>query len=104
MAEGRVARRLAAILAADIVGYSRLVGTDEEATLAALKACRRELIDPKIAEHGGRVVKTTGDGALVEFSSAVDGSAVPSTSSAPWPNEISPFPKIAAWSFVSAST
>jgi TolB-like protein/class 3 adenylate cyclase len=72
MAEGRVARRLAAILAADIVGYSRLMGTDEEATLAALKECRRELIDPKIAEHGGRIVKTTGDGALVEFSSAVD--------------------------------
>src|SRR5579872_6451723 len=72
MAETRVARRLAAILAADIVGYSRLMGTDEEATLAALKACRRELIDPKVAEHGGRIVKTTGDGALVEFPSAVD--------------------------------
>jgi adenylate cyclase len=72
MAEARVARRLAAILAADIVGYSRLMSTDEEATLAALKACRRELIDPKIAEHGGRIVKTTGDGALVEFASVVD--------------------------------
>jgi adenylate cyclase len=72
MAEPRVARRLAAILAADIVGYSRLMSTDEEATLAALKACRRELIDPKIAEHGGRIVKTTGDGALVEFASVVD--------------------------------
>jgi adenylate cyclase len=72
MAEPRVARRLAAILAADIVGYSRLMGTDEEATLAALKACHRELIDPKIAEHGGRIVKTTGDGALVEFASVVD--------------------------------
>ena len=72
MAEARVERRLAAILAADVVGYSRLMGTDEEATLAALKACRRELIDPKIAEYRGRIVKTTGDGALVEFPSAVD--------------------------------
>jgi len=72
MAEARVERRLAAILAADIAGYSRLMGVDEEGTLAALKACRRELIDPKIAEHRGRVVKTTGDGALVEFASTVD--------------------------------
>jgi adenylate cyclase len=70
--EGRVDRRLAAILAADVAGYSRLMGTDEEGTLAALKACRRELVDPKIAEHRGRIVKTTGDGALVEFASAVD--------------------------------
>ena len=65
-------RRLAAILAADVAGYSRLMGVDEEGTLAALKACRRELIDPKIAEHQGRIVKTTGDGALVEFPSVVD--------------------------------
>ena len=72
MAEARVERRLAAILAADVAGYSRLMGADEEATLAALKACRRELIDPKIAEYRGRIVKTTGDGALVEFPSAVD--------------------------------
>jgi adenylate cyclase len=72
VAEGRVDRRLAAILAADVAGYSRLMGTDEEGTLAALKACRRELVDPKIAEHRGRIVKTTGDGALVEFASAVD--------------------------------
>jgi adenylate cyclase len=72
MVEARVERRLAAILAADIAGYSRLMGVDEEGTLAALKACRRELIDPKIAEHRGRIVKTTGDGALVEFASAVD--------------------------------
>ena len=72
MAEPRVERRLAAILVADVAGYSRLMGADEEGTLAALKACRRELIDPKIAEHrGGRMVKTTGDGALVEFASAV---------------------------------
>src|SRR5450631_1710279 len=73
MAEARVERRLAAILAADVAGYSRLMGVDEEGTLAALKAYRSELIDPKIAEHHGRIVKTTGDGALVEFSSAVDG-------------------------------
>ena len=72
MAEARVERRLAAILAADVAGYSRLMGVDEEGTLAALKADRREIIDPKIAEHRGRIVKTTGDGALVEFASAVD--------------------------------
>src|ERR1019366_1452122 len=72
MAEARVERRLAAILAADVAGYSRLMGIDEEGTLAALKTLRRELIDPKIAEHRGRIVKTTGDGALVEFASAVD--------------------------------
>jgi adenylate cyclase len=72
MAEARVERRLAAILAADVAGYSRLMGADEEGTLATLKAHRRELIDPKIAEHRGRIVKTTGDGALVEFASAVD--------------------------------
>jgi adenylate cyclase len=72
MAQARVERRLAAILAADVAGYSRLMGVDEEGTLAALKAYRRELVDPKIAEHRGRIVKTTGDGALVEFGSAVD--------------------------------
>jgi adenylate cyclase len=72
MAEARTERRLAAILAADVAGYSRLMGGDEEGTLAALKIHRRELIDPKIAEHRGRIVKTTGDGVLVEFASAVD--------------------------------
>jgi len=65
-------RRLAAILAADIAGYSRLMGVDEVGTLAALKSHRREVVDPTIAEHRGRIVKTTGDGMLVEFSSAVD--------------------------------
>ena len=65
-------RRLAAILAADVSGYSRLMGADEEGTLERLKALRRELLDPKIAEHHGRIVKTTGDGMLVEFSSVVD--------------------------------
>src|SRR5215510_12373394 len=65
-------RRLAAILAADVAGYSRLMGEDEEGTLAALKAIRRELADPKIKEHHGRIVKTTGDGLLMEFASVVD--------------------------------
>ena len=72
MATERVERKLAAILATDIAGYSRLMGADEEGTLARLKAHRRELIDPKIAEHRGRIVKTTGDGLLVEFSSVID--------------------------------
>src|SRR5262249_42518632 len=65
-------RRLAAILAADVAGGFSLVGADEEGTLAALRAVRRELGDPKIAEHRGRIVKTTGDGLLVEFASVVD--------------------------------
>src|SRR5947199_4889093 len=65
-------RRLAAILAADVAGYSRLMGADEEGTLERLKAHRRELLDPKIKEHRGRIVKTTGDGMLVEFPSVVD--------------------------------
>ena len=72
MAKERVERRLAAILAADVAGYSRLIGADEEGTLARLKAHRREVIDPKVAEHRGRIVKTTGDGLLVEFASVVD--------------------------------
>jgi adenylate cyclase len=72
MSEARVERRLAAIMAVDVVGYSRLMGTDEEGTLAALKAIRRELGDPKIKEHHGRIVKTTGDGLLIEFASVVD--------------------------------
>jgi TolB-like protein/class 3 adenylate cyclase len=72
LATGRVERRLAAILAADVAGYSRLMGVDEEGTLARLKALRRELADPKIKEHRGRIVKTTGDGLLIEFASVVD--------------------------------
>ena len=68
----RVERRLAAILAADVAGYSRLMEADEEGTLSALRAIRRELGDPKIAEHRGRIVKTTGDGLLAEFASVVD--------------------------------
>jgi adenylate cyclase len=67
-----VERRLAAILAADVAGYSRLMGADEDGTLELLKAHRRELVDPKINQHRGRIVKTTGDGMLVEFPSVVD--------------------------------
>ena len=65
-------RRLAAILAADVAGYSRLIGADEEGTLDRLRSIRAELIDPTIAAHHGRLVKTTGDGLLVEFGSVVD--------------------------------
>src|SRR5580704_9517709 len=72
LSEERIERRLAAILAVDVAGYSRLMGVDEEGTLTALKAIRREVGDPKIAEHRGRIVKTTGDGLLVEFASVVD--------------------------------
>jgi len=72
MAKERPQRRLAAILSADVVGYSRLMGSDETGTLARLKAMRRDLIDPAIAAHSGRIFKLMGDGALVEFASAVD--------------------------------
>ena len=72
MLESRVERRLAAILAADVAGYSRLMGIDEEGTLLQLKTHRKELVDPKITEYRGRIVKTTGDGMLVEFVSVVD--------------------------------
>src|ERR1035437_845784 len=72
MDEARAERRLAAILAGDVAGYSRLMGIDEEGTLRQLKAHRKELVDPKITEHRGHIVKTTGDGMLVEFISVVD--------------------------------
>jgi len=65
-------RRRAAILAADVVGYSRLIGVDEEGTLGALRAIRADVVDPTVAAHHGRLVKTTGDGLLVEFGSVVD--------------------------------
>ena len=65
-------RRLAAILSADVVGYSRLIRTDEEGTIAALKALRADLVDPKLDEHNGRIVKLMGDGMLAEFPSVVD--------------------------------
>jgi adenylate cyclase len=69
--EQRVQRRLVAILAADVAGYTRLTGADEEGTIARLRALRRELIDPAIASGSGRIVKTTGDGILIEFASVV---------------------------------
>src|SRR5580692_4009043 len=72
MAEARVERRLAAILAADVVGYSRLMGADEAGTLAALKRHRETIFDPAAATHNGRIVKLIGDGAIVEFGSVVD--------------------------------
>ena len=72
MAKQQPERHLAAILAADVAGYSRLMGTNEEGTLAQLKKHRLELGDPKIKEHRGHIIKTTGDGMLVEFASAVD--------------------------------
>jgi adenylate cyclase len=72
LAAEQVERRLAAVLAADVAGYSRLMGIDEEGTLARLKAVRKAIVDPAIAKHRGRIVKTTGDGMLVEFASAVD--------------------------------
>src|ERR1700738_5693857 len=75
MSSEHVERRLAAILAADVVGSCRLIGIDEEGTLARLRALRETLFDPKITDHRGRIVKNTGDGALVEFGSVVD--AVP---------------------------
>jgi adenylate cyclase len=73
LASDRVERRLTAILAADVAGYSRLMGADEEETLARLKAHRREVVDPRIGEHRGRIVKTTGDGLLAEFASVSRG-------------------------------
>src|ERR1700726_3638775 len=72
MSEERVQMRLPAIPSADVVGYSRLMGMDEAGTLSRLNALRRQLIDPTIAAHSGRIVKLMGDGALVEFASAVD--------------------------------
>ena len=69
---GSTQRRLAAIVSVDVVGYSRLMGADETGTLAALRTHRSELIDPKIAEHGGRIVKAMGDGLLLEFPSVVN--------------------------------
>src|SRR5215472_3471133 len=72
MAEERVQRRLAAILAADVVGYSRLMEQDEAATMAILRARRKEVLEPLVARHHGRVFKVAGDGVLIEFGSAVD--------------------------------
>ena len=86
MGEERVERRLAAILAADVVGYSRLMGQDEAGTLARLRGHRRELIDPSIVEHKGRIVKTTGDGILIEFPSVVEAVASAVAVQRGWPS------------------
>jgi adenylate cyclase len=72
LATRRVERRLAAVFAADVAGYSRLMGADEEGTHERLKALLRQLVDPKVKEHGGRIVKNTGDGMLAEFPSVVN--------------------------------
>ena len=72
MTEQRINRRLAAILAADVVGYSRLMGADEAGTLAALKRHREAIFDPAVAAHNGRIVKLIGDGVIAEFGSVVD--------------------------------
>ena len=98
-----VQRRLAAILAADVVGYSRLMGEDEEGTLATLTAHLKELIEPCIAEHHGRVVKTTGDGLLVEFASVVDAVKC-SVALRAWPSGTLTRPKTAASYSALAST
>jgi class 3 adenylate cyclase len=104
LATERVERRLTAILAADVAGYSRLMGADEEGTLAQLKAHRPALVDPKIAEQRGRIVKATGDGMLVEFTSVVDASAAPLRSSVGWPSGTRRCPRTSALSSGWAST
>jgi adenylate cyclase len=83
MVEKRAERRLAAILAADVVGYSRLMERDEAGTLAALKARRKEVLEPLVAKHQGRIFKVSGDGVLVEFASAVNAVQCPSNSRKP---------------------
>jgi class 3 adenylate cyclase len=88
--------KLAAILAADVVGFSRLTGADEDRTLARLRALRSDLIDPTIAVHNGRVFKRTGDGVLVEFRSVVDAVAAPSNGKTPWSSATRASRKIAA--------
>jgi hypothetical protein len=97
-------RRLAAILAADVVGYSRLMGADEVGTLKSLKLHRHELVDSGISEHHGRIVKTTGDGLLVEFASVVEQLVVRSKFSAAWPDVTPGFPWKGKSYFESEST
>jgi class 3 adenylate cyclase len=104
VATDRVERRLTAILAADVAGYSRLVGEDEEGTLAQLKGHRRALVDPQIAKHRGRIVKTTGDGMLAEFASVVDALRCAVETSGVWRSAIPRSPRHAVSSFASAST
>ena len=105
MTSERVQRRLAAVLAADVAGYSRLMGREEEGTLARLKSFRKALVDPAIAEHRGRIVKTTGDGMLVEFASAVDAAALRHRrSSAEWPRRTPMYRRTPGSNFASAFT
>ena len=99
----RETRRLAAILSADVAGYSRLIGADEAGTLQALKTIRAELIDPTIAAHNGRLVKTTGDGLLVEFSSVVDALRCATEVQAGMADRNGGVPPAGASSFVSVS-
>ena len=108
MAEERLQRRLAAILSADVVGYSRLMGIDEAGTLARLKALRRDLIDPNIAAHSGRIVKVMGDGVLVEFGSAVDAVAcaieIRNTFASTMPADLKPIRSSSASASMSATS
>ena len=99
----RVERKLAAILAADIAGYSRLMGADEEGTLARLKALRTELIDPTITEHRGCIVKTTGDGLLLSSQASSTPCVVRPKCRTAWPNGMPRSHLIGASNFVSAS-
>jgi adenylate cyclase len=103
VAPENINRRLAAILSADVVGYSRLMGADEAGTLSALRAHRAELIDPTIAAHNGRIVKLMGDGLLVEFASAIDAVECAVFRTA-WPCETPARPMIAGSSSALAST
>src|SRR5215471_5619269 len=97
-------RRLAAIVSADVAGYSRLMGRNESGTLAALKAVRQEVVDPAIASHGGRIVKTTGDGLLLEFPSVVNLCAVRSRRRRQWLTAPLRYPTTGVSLFVLAST
>jgi adenylate cyclase len=97
-------RKLAAILAADVVGYSRLTGGDEELTLARLRTLRSDLIDPTIAVHNGRVVKRMGDGVIVEFAVWSRPCAAPRKCRAAWPSATPACPTTGAFSFASAFT
>jgi adenylate cyclase len=97
-------RRLAAILAADVAGYSRLIGADEEGTLQAFRTIRTQLFDPTVAAHNGRLVKTTGDGFLGEFGSVVDALRYAVEVSAKWPYAMSVSCRRGASSSASALT
>ena len=103
MAEERVQRRLAAILAADVVGYSRLMGADEAGTRARFNAHLHELIEPAIASHRGRIVKTTGDALLVEFASVVDAVQCAVDIRRAWRNAMAMSRMTVAWTSASAS-